>query len=134
MKEHRFIQKAVFLLYLAAVAFLCFGHFDSVPQAEITILGIPADKIGHFLMFLPFPVLFYLAFGWHTGSRWRSVVLAVVALAAGCLTAYSTELIQGLTTYRSKDILDFIADTMALVLSSAAVLTYELAQNRNHEE
>ena len=133
VEEHRIIQKTVFLLYLAAVAFLCFGHFDSIPQPPKFFLGIPADKIAHFFMFLPYSVLFYASFSWKTRKRWHSALLAAALLAAGCITAYMTEVIQGFTSYRSRDIFDFLADSMALAVSSIAAYVIDKTKTEKYE-
>lgn len=126
MKEYRIIQKLIFLIYLAAVAYLCLGHFSSIPKVPRMIWGIPTDKWAHFVMFFPFPVLFYWAFNWKTKKWWQSVLLTAGILGIGAFVASGTEMLQGLTTYRTKDILDFHADFIAMCISSAIVLVIEL--------
>lgn len=125
MRKYRIIQKLIFLIYLAAVAYLCLGHFSNIHNVPRMIWGIPTDKWVHFIMFFPFPVLFYWAFNWNTKKWWHSLLLSVGILAAGSLVASSTELLQGLTTYRTKDILDFHADFKAMCISSVIVLVIE---------
>lgn len=129
MKKHRILQKLVFLIYLAAVAYLCLGHFTSIPSVPRSIWGIPIDKVAHFVMFFPFPVLFYWAFKWPGSKWWHSLLLTVGILLVGALIAYSTELLQGLTTYRTKDVMDFHADFKALCISSAIVFVIDLVKN-----
>ena len=51
------IAKIVMLLYVVAVAYLCFANFHKLPEVPKTFLGIPMDKIVHFCMFFPFPIL-----------------------------------------------------------------------------
>ncbi|MDO5442454.1 MAG: VanZ family protein [Bacteroidia bacterium] len=130
MRKYRIIQKSIFLIYLAAVAYLCLGHFSRLPNVPRIIWGIPIDKWVHFIMFFPFPVLFHWAFRWPTSKWWHSLLLTAGILAVGALVAYSTEFIQGLTTYRSRDLMDFRADFKALSLSSIIVLTIELIKIR----
>lgn len=134
VEEHRVIQKGIFLLYLTAVAFLCFGHFESIPQPPEFFLGIPADKIAHFLMFLPYSILLYASFRWNTRKWWHSALLAAGLLAAGCITAYMTEVVQGLTSYRSRDTYDFLADCMALAVSSIAAYVIDTTQTEKYEK
>ena len=60
--------RILFAVYLAAVLVLCFGKFPSSEDVPKYLWGIPTDKIVHFLMFLPFPVLAYLAFDRYPGK------------------------------------------------------------------
>ena len=55
------LARFLFFLYLAGIAFLCFMHVDKLPDVQKFIFGIPTDKVVHFGMFLPFPILAYLA-------------------------------------------------------------------------
>ena len=111
--------KVAFYLYLAAVAVLCFGNFQSLPSVSSTILGIPTDKLVHFCMFFPFPILAFLAYDKFTGTRKSVVIFALITFAVGCLVAAATELGQALLTdYRSGDPADFLADFLALISSS----------------
>ena len=73
----RIIWALVFLLYIAAVAWLCFGSFNPGPDIPREIFGIPIDKCVHFLMFLPFPVLGTLAF--RERSWWRTLCWMTLA-------------------------------------------------------
>ena len=134
MKRYRVFQKLVFLVYLAFVAYLCFGHFTSLPDVPRVIWGIPIDKWVHFLMFFPFPVLFYWAFRWPTKKWWHSLLLVAGILVLGAAIASGTEAIQGMTVYRTADILDFKADFKAMCLSSVIVMIIELAKTLKHEK
>lgn len=129
MKEHKIIQKFLLLLYIAAVAYLCFGKFEDLPQVSKTLFGIPTDKLVHFAMFFPFPILMYWAFDWKTDRVWKSFLLSAFFVGLGLLISLGTELVQGLTTYRSKDILDFAADSMSVGLSSVFVLIVDIIKN-----
>ena len=125
MKNGRLIARVVFLLYLAAVLYLCFGNFSDMSSVAKRFLGIESDKVVHFLMFLPFPVLFYMAFGWRTRNPWHSILLAII-IAAG------TELVQDLIPYRASDIVDFMADFLALCISAVVTLIIDLNKTARH--
>lgn len=115
--------RILFVVYLVAVAVLCFGKFDSSNDLPKELWGIPADKIVHFLMFFPFPILAFLAFDGYSAKPWLSVLGTVATFAAGILLAVGTEVGQArLTTYRSGDVNDFKADLLALGISSLIVL------------
>lgn len=117
------VTRIAFAVYLVVVAWLCFGHFDGMPDVERSILGIPTDKIVHFLMFAPFPVLAYYAFDRFSKKRWASVLWSVVAFIAGALLAAGSEIGQAfLTTYRSGDPVDLLADIVGLAAGTLVVL------------
>ena len=122
--------RILFGLYLVAVAVLCFGKFDGAQAAPRDLWGIPTDKIVHFLMFFPFPILACLASGGYRGERWQATFRTVIAFLAGCAFAAATEWVQTWLSYRSGDPVDFGADALALLLSSAIVLSSVLAKPR----
>ena len=111
--------RVAFYLYLVAIAVLCFGKFSDLPSVTNTILGIPTDKVVHFAMFFPFPILAFLAYDKFTGSVKSVVIFSLVTFLAGCLIAAGTEIGQAyLTEYRSGDPADFLADFVALFCGS----------------
>lgn len=116
------------VLYLVAVAVLCFARFPESEDVPKDLLGIPMDKLVHFLMFFPFPLLAYLAFDRYRGKRGISVLRAAVAFLGGCAFAACTEWIQSRLPYRSGDPADFQADFIALAASSIVILILILAK------
>lgn len=79
----RIVWIFVFLLYLAAIAWLCFGNIEPGENIPRAILGIPIDQCVHFTMFLPFPVLGTLAFrdqAWWRTLSWTTLVANVTAI------------------------------------------------------
>lgn len=106
------------LLYLAAVAVLCFAKFSSLSSVPGSFLGIPTDKIVHFLMFLPFPVLALLSFELKKPHLLKLVLIVVFLFIMGCLIAWATEYVQGLLPYRDMDPVDFRADRLGLLCGS----------------
>ena len=128
-KTLKTIFKVLFYLYLVAVAVLCFGSFNSLPEVSKTILGIPTDKVVHFCMFFPFPILAFLAYDKYTGDRKKVLLFAIVTFIVGCLIAAGTELGQAyLTEYRSGDPKDFLADFLALLSGSVIATWIDLRQ------
>lgn len=119
------IYIATFCIYLAAVALLCFLKPSSLPEMNVkTLFGLPIDKVLHFLMFLPYPVLAGLSF--ISGKQklgWNIVILLVLAVV-GIGLAYGTELIQSQTEYRSYEIADFHADIIGIGTGCIIALTY----------
>lgn len=126
--------KLLLLVYFGVVAYLCFGHFDNLPNIQRYYFGIPTDKIVHFLMFFPFPILSFLAIDKYTTKPWHSILFAVVIFIIGCTLAGGTELVQSRLTYRSCDIRDFRADSLALIISTLLVFIIDIAKQKKDNE
>ena len=129
MKGHlRILYIIAFCIYLAAVGVLCFIRPSSLPEMEIkTFLGLPIDKVLHFLMFLPYPVLSGLAF--INREQKLSAVISIMLILAitGTGVAYGTEMIQAQTGYRSYEIADFHADMTGIaagIILAASYIAY----------
>lgn len=120
------LARILFFLYLLAVAFLCFMHVDKLPEVQKFFFGIPTDKLAHFLMFLPFPILAYLAYDHLTNKLGHAALFALATLILGSLLAYGTEYIQGKLPYRSMDINDFKADMLAIAISCISVFIVDI--------
>ena len=120
--NYRNICRALFVLYVAVLAFLCFGNFKSMPDVPRCLFGIPMDKVVHFAMYLPFVPLGYLSFG-PGRNRNAGVRIAAVALAliAGIALGAGVELLQGLTEYRSCDVADWYADALGACVGALAI-------------
>lgn len=114
------------ILYISAVAYLCFAKVDSLPKIERSFFGIPADKIAHFCMFFPFPIISFLASDKRRTKFWEAFSFFLMASSVGCIFAGLTEIIQGSLPYRSEDVSDFGADCLAICLSSLIVLIANL--------
>lgn len=125
-KQIRGLFVALLVLYLATVAWLCFGSFDNAPSIKPDFLGIPTDKIVHFCMFLPFPIIAWKVIPGTTKKPWHSLVLAIGLFLIGCVIAAGTELGQGLTDYRSADPKDFLADGLGLATGAVTALILDL--------
>ena len=126
MSTKTILARILFLIYLAAIAFLCFMHVDKIPDIQKTMLGIPTDKIAHFIMFLPFPILTYLAYDHVTNKAWSAILFSLLTFLVGTAIAAGTEYVQGLLPYRSRDIADLKADLLALFISTVAVFLVDI--------
>lgn len=123
--------RILFFLYIAGVLFLCFWNFESTPSVAGSLLGIPTDKIAHFCMFVPFPVLAFLAFDKYTEKPLQSFLFVGITLLVGVLLAFFTEWGQSsLTTWRNGDPWDFVADVIGITAASAAVLVRDLSKQK----
>lgn len=132
-KSHRTAARILFFLYLAAVLVLCFAQFKSTPDVPTSFLGIPTDKVVHFCMFFPFPILAFLAFDRYTENVRSTLLFSGAIFGIGCLLAVGTEWGQAhLTSYRSGDPKDLLADVLALLLSTAMVIVWDIRKQKKH--
>ena len=124
-------MRVLLLLYLASVLFLCFGQFESGSEVPSTLLGIPTDKLVHFCIFFPFPILAYFSFDRYTETLRSTLLFTGITLLAGILLAGGTEWGQShLTDYRSGDPLDFLADSISLFLSTLLVIYLDIRKQK----
>ena len=131
MKGRRLIARILFFLYIAAVLVLCFGQFKDAPSVPWTLLGIPSDKLVHFCMFFPFPILAFLAFDKYTETPRSTFLFSGFTFLVGVALAFGTEWGQAhLTTYRSGDPLDWVADVSALFISTLIVIIWDLRKQK----
>ena len=124
MRRHT-IFRILTLLYLAAVAVLCFGNFQNLGSISRSWFGLPADKVVHFCMFLPFPVLTFFSFRLKRKGLVKVLSIIVGLLLVGGFLAWGTEYIQGLLPHRTMDAADFAADRLGLICGS--ILAFLLA-------
>lgn len=120
------IFRILLLLYVALVAYLCFGNFKSLPDVEKFILGIPTDKVVHFCMFFPFSILGYYSYDRKTNTVIESLCAVINACAYGCIFAGITEIIQASLPYRSEDLGDFAADCLGIGVASVFIFLFNL--------
>lgn len=126
MTRTRIISFIVFCLYIAAVCYLCFSKPDDIPTIQFNFLGLPIDKIVHFLMFLPFPLLAFLSFDAKDSKNGRRLLLMLGIVAAGIALAAATEFIQGRLQYRSEDRYDLLSDVSGLFIGAVIVIIYKI--------
>lgn len=122
--KKRYIWAVVLCCYFAAVLTLCLVRSQQIAFLERSLWGIQADKIGHFLMFLPYSVIAYIAFRPETGKKWRHILTLLAVLGAGIGLAMGTEQLQGLSEYRSYEIEDFYADVLGMECSALVTALY----------
>ena len=128
--KRKTIYISLFCLYIAAILLLCLMKPTDLPQPDIMIFGIPADKIAHFLMFMPYPVLVYLMFYNKDRSRVLDLCILAACIAMGVGTAIGTEQLQAMTQYRTPDINDVYADMKGMAPGCIGVLIYIILKKR----
>ena len=124
--SYRIFRIVVFLVYVAVVAWLCFGKLSTIPHVPRKIWGIATDKIVHFLMFLPFPILGTIAFDFR--SWWRP--LAFTTLMANVI-AFSFEKLQSIiTSHRITDSADLNANFLGITVGLLIAIVIGLLAKR----
>ncbi len=129
----RHISALALCVYIAAVAALCFMKPSSLPQVEMDFFGIPMDKVVHFLMFAPFPILAYMTFWPADAGKIRRLAVLLVIIAFGAGMAVATERIQAMTGYRSCEIKDFAADMVGILSGAAVTALYILLKTERKD-
>ncbi|MBO8456500.1 MAG: VanZ family protein [Bacteroidetes bacterium] len=124
------IARILLLVYAAMVCLLCFMRLGNGIDMSSEWLGIPKDKIAHFFLFFPFPILMYAAFHMHRSKPVRLILFLLLTLVIGAAAGAGIELIQMTTDYRSCDILDFRADCIGLLCGSILVMIYGAASRK----
>lgn len=126
MKKFLTLFRVLFIIYIALLLFLTLYSFKdtdiSIPKY---IFGIMSDKVIHFLMFLPFPFLAWMAFGSYF-KRLFPYSPKLLLLLLGLLLASSTEFLQKGTLYRQFDWYDMAANYIAILLGTALIALFDL--------
>ena len=130
MKKLKHIFLGLFCIYLAAVVLLCVISTQNIPELPKSVLGIPMDKMTHFVMFLPFPILGYMAFRPDCKGIWRNFAVLGILCMIGLGFAFSTERLQSMTAYRSYELADMAADSAGIIAGSLMVTVQILRQYR----
>ena len=99
---------------------------NNLPQVQKEFFGIPTDKLVHFCMFFPFPIIAFYAYDRRLKTRVELVSSLVKLCAWGCIFAGVTEMIQATLPYRTQDVKDFAADCIAIGISSLILLIINL--------
>ncbi len=120
-KTVQIISFLLLCVYIVAVGFLCLMEPEDMPALPVDLFGIPLDKVAHFTMFFPWPILSWFSFN-HEGKswKWKSVLLLMILLT-GSVIAISTEFLQKMTGYRTFDLHDFYADLAGMGLCWCAI-------------
>ncbi len=120
--------KFAMLLYVVAVAYLCFANFHKLPEVPKSFLGIPMDKLVHFCMFFPFPILAFFAYDKLTETPLQALAALLCICAFGGIFAGLTEIVQGMLPYRNQDVKDYGADLLSIGISGLLVFVYDIAK------
>lgn len=127
--KRRHMAILLFAFYLAAVAYLCFLKPGSIPVLQQFIFGIPTDKVIHFIMFLPYPILAYISFRPDRKGVLTHMLTFIAIIAVGAAMAMGVERLQ-IAAGRNYDIKDFYANIAGMAAGAAITLIFILARHR----
>ena len=115
-----FVVSALFVAYIVAVLCLTLLDLsDKTPQLPKYFLGIPMDKLAHFLMYFAYPVAGWLMLNYNKNIKIKQKYIFSCLIISGLAFAAFTETTQGLfTTYRESDPLDFVANVLGIFVGS----------------
>ena len=130
MPARKSTSLAIFCLYILAICYICFSNHNGLPELPGFIVGIPLDKIIHFVMFFPFPLLAYQLFSYEKMDIKKRVIVLLIIVVTGCLVGMATEHIQALLEYRSAEINDFYSDVLGLISGGACTAVVIYWKNR----
>ena len=129
-KNLKRIALLLFCMYVIAVILLCVIQTDNIPELPKRFLGIPMDKVAHFIMFCPFVILGYSAFYPTRQELWRRFAVLCILTVLGCVFAFSTERLQAMTSYRSCEIKDMVADVTGIMTGAIAAFINLLIRHK----
>lgn len=128
----RYLSLLLFVIYLAAVMTVCFLRPGNIPPMRQFILGIPTDKVIHFLMFLPYPLLAYISFRPEKGSVGKHFLVLTGIITVGIVMAMGVEKLQ-IIAGRNYDIKDFYANITGIIagtiITIATITTLQIRNN-----
>ena len=113
--------------------FLCLMRPGTIPEMSSELWGIPMDKIAHFLMFFPYPVIAYITFKPDDRRNWPHLLVLLAVFSTGIGLAMGTEKLQGLSEYRSYEVTDFYADVLGMELSTFLVALYIIFRKKRKD-
>ena len=124
------ISRIALVAYIILVGYLLFANLHNVPDIPRKIFGIDADKVVHFCLFFPFPILGYLSCDNKNENVVSFIGKMLCILAIGGVFAGLTEIIQGLVPYRTEDVHDYAADMLSMAIASIIVAILRLTRIR----
>ena len=122
-KTIQIISFVLLLIYVAAVGFLCLMEPENIPSVTLDLFGLPIDKVAHFTMFFPYPILVWFTINHEDMSQGKQMLLLLGILVIGAGLAILTEYLQKLTGYRTFDLKDFYADLIGMGTCALCLLT-----------
>lgn len=120
----KLIVRVLLFVYIGTIFYLFLAdsdNFSSFPQ--VSFLGIPADKLFHFLAYTPFVILLYFSFSLPR-LKARFCYGIPFVLIVGAVICTITEILQLTNPTRSFSMYDLAANYLGLLTGAIFVLYY----------
>ncbi len=118
MRILKYTFHAVFYLYIALVLFASLYSFnDTKIDLSEYLFGIRVDRVVHYILFLPYSVTAWLAFG-SSLKKYSGRYSQIYLLISGFIISSLTEYLQTLTPYRDFDIYDLTSNYLGVLSGS----------------
>ncbi|MCK9628882.1 MAG: VanZ family protein [Bacteroidales bacterium] len=112
------ITKSLFFIYVIGIlSIMVFTIHTEEINAPDYILGIAIDKVVHFIVFLPYPFLLWLAFN-KRFSRYKNLFVCCLVPVTGLIFAIATEFLQSVNPARDFDYYDILANILSIIFAS----------------
>lgn len=123
--------KSLFFVYLIVIlSIMIFTINTEDIKAPDLLFGIEIDKVVHFLVFLPYPFLLWLAFN-KRFIKHRNLFICFLIPLTGLLFAIATELLQSLNPTRDFDIFDILANILSIIFASLVLNVIHFINDRS---
>jgi hypothetical protein len=114
---------AIFALYLGLLFFLSLYPFSSTPvDMSKYLLGIRTDRIVHFIMFFPLPLLSGCVYELSRLKFKRRYCKYILIFSVSVVIASLTEFLQGISAFRDFDYIDLVANWFSIIVSSLLLI------------
>ncbi|NCB98328.1 MAG: hypothetical protein EOM36_08215 [Bacteroidia bacterium] len=125
------LAKSLFFVYIIVIlSIMIFTINTEDIKAPDFIFGIRIDKIVHFIVFLPYPFLLWLAFNKRFTGHGK-FFLSVLIPITGILFAITTELLQSVNPSRDFDVFDILANILSVIFASLVLNVIHFINDRS---
>ena len=121
------IRTAAIILLIIYIIISLYFLFTTVSLGvKSRLWSIPTDKIFHFLMFMPYPIFFWITIKYGKKNYKKSFGIYFSAFTISLILGVLTEIAQKyLTNSRSGEIGDLLADTLGIIFALVLLWIFE---------
>ena len=117
---------AIILLIIYIIVSLYFLFTTVSLDVKDGLWSIPTDKIFHFLMFMPYPVIFWMIIKYGKKNYKKSFGVYFSAFTISLILGSLTEIAQKYLSYsRNGDIKDLLADALGIIFALLLLWIFE---------
>ena len=122
---------AIILLVIYVVVSLYFLLTTVSLGVKNRLWNIPTDKIFHFLMFTPYPILFWMIIKYGKKNYRKGLGIYLLIFTISVTLGGLTEVAQKyMTDSRNGDVMDWLADALGIILALFLLWIFESRVDR----